>query len=27
VLAVASTVIVGGELDKAWNRWRGRPIG
>jgi magnesium-transporting ATPase (P-type) len=27
VMAVASTVIVGGELDKAWNRWRGRPIG
>jgi magnesium-transporting ATPase (P-type) len=27
VLAVGSLVIVGGELDKAWNRWRHRPIG
>jgi magnesium-transporting ATPase (P-type) len=27
VIAVGSLVIVGGELDKAWNRRRGRPIG
>jgi calcium-translocating P-type ATPase len=27
VLAVGSLVIVGGELDKAWNRYRGRVIG
>jgi magnesium-transporting ATPase (P-type) len=27
IVAIASTVTVAGEIDKAINRWRGRPIG
>ena len=27
ILVVGTAIVAGGELDKAWNRWRGRPIG
>ena len=27
IVLVAGTAVVGGELDKAWNRYRGRPLG